>query len=357
MRPWNQIVRAGVLVCVLAALACGLRLGPGGESKASPDPAAFSSSTAWAHLEKLSEIGPREPGSVGSMRARKYLLDQLQALDGSEIREIRFEPADSSDAAEEGAAGSGLAERVHVISVLPGTSRDVVVLAAAYDSPEFEGFRHVGSNTSASGPAMVLELGRALSERPRPYTVWLVFLDADAVDPGGDPERHGFEGSRKLVETLDAEGSLERIRAVFFFDRVADSELVIARDLHSHGIYRDVFFEVAQERGLDGVFPRSGNFHQPRTGHRVFLDHGFRRVVAIVDPRHGPGAAPGVYWHSPDDTPEQSSQDSLEAVGTVSLEAISLIGKRLEKVDRFADPRLSEPGTGKGTPEPSRGSN
>lgn len=313
----------------VAGLACGLP-GLGGPGREPPDPEAFSGSRAWAHLSALSELGPREPGSPGAEKARLYLREQLDEGGVAEVREVRFPLDDGS-------------QGVHLVGVLPGRSNDVLMLAAAYDSPAFEGFRYQGANASASGPAVVLELGRALALRERPYTIWLVFVDADAVAPGGDPQLHDFPGSTQLAQTLDAQGDLERIRAAVFFDRVADPELVIARDLHSHGIYRDLFFEVAHERGYDAAFPRANNFRRPRTGHRAWLDHGFRRVIAIVDLAHGPGRPPGVYWHSPDDTPARSSERSLAIVGEVSLAAIVRIANRLEKVDLFAQPPSGPP--------------
>ena len=226
-------------------------------------------------------------------------------------------------------------EVVDVVGVLPGESDDIFLLAAPYDTAEFDSFSFTGANGGASGPALLLEVARALSLRHRPYTVWVAFLDGDAL-PFPDPDRIRFLGSEALSRHWAAGGVLDRVRLAVFFDRVADADLGIARDLWSHSMYRDLFWEAAHRLGHDAEFGLERGFESPETGHRAFLDQRLRRVVALVDNRYGVGEPPGSYWRSEDDTLEHCSPESLTTVGRVALEAIEMIGRRLEKIDRFA---------------------
>ena len=101
-------------------------------------------------------------------------------------------------------------------------------------------------------------------------------------------------------------------------------------------MYRDLFWDAAHRLGRDAEFARDPGFESPATGHRAFLEQHLRRVVALVDNRYGAGDPPGSYWRSEDDTLLRCSPESLVAVGQVTLEALSEIGRRLEKIDRFA---------------------
>ena len=280
-------------------------------------PGDFSGSASWDHVLALSREGSRPPGSEGSARARGYIERSLRDSGASDLREVAFPLAPSGQA-------------VHLLGVFPGASDDVLVLAAPYDTATPDPRGSVEAVRSVSGAALVLEVGRALSERPRPFTVWMIFLDAEARPVGVHPSRHRFQGSEHWAEVLATSGALGRVRAMFYFDDVADPEHPVARDMRSHGTYRDVFFEAAEDLGHEREFPRVGNVRSLHGGHRVLLGQDMRRVVAISGaPRLGKDSSePARTVSSPSET--------LSAIGAVSVEAIDRIARQLEKVDAFS---------------------
>jgi hypothetical protein len=226
------------------------------------------------------------------------------------------------------------------------------MLAAAYDTPLFETLEFIGVNASASGPAVVLELARVLSRRPIPYSVMVVLLDGDAGSGGalGEPGRSEFEASRRLVAVFEREGILSNIRVAAFFGQVGDEDLSIARDLRSHSIYRDVFFESAAALGRSRWFPKSAPFESRAGSHEAFIEGGLPRVVLVSDNRYGGSDSPGRYAWSEQDTLEHCSPQSLAAVGEVTLEALDRIAVRLNRIDRFRGASPAEPG---GAPAPA----
>ncbi|MCG8591161.1 MAG: M28 family peptidase [Proteobacteria bacterium] len=301
---------------------------------APPQPGVFSASRAWGHLEALAAIGPRPTGSAGSLAARTYISEQLQAM-GLEVLEQAVEvQLSDSDTPLDG---------VHLTAVLPGDAPDIFLLAAHYDTATVDGVDLVGANAGASGPALLLELARAWSEVPRPYTLWFVFVDADEIPRASGGTEAGFLGSRGLAQSLASDGRLERIRLAVFFDQVADVDLQIARDLRSHSVYRDVFWQAARDLGRGAAFPTTYGFESPALGHHAFLEQDLRRVVAIVDHRYGSDETPGPFWRSADDNIAHCAPESLETVGLVSIEAINRIAKTLRKIDRFVRSPLDEP--------------
>ena len=177
---------------------------------------SFSRQRAWRHLLALTEIGPRVAGTEGAARARDYIRAQLEEL-GLEVLELRSEifvgPGDDA------------VELVQLTGIIAGESSDTFMLAAPYDTHPSARFDLVGANEGASGPALLLELGRVLAARPLPYTVALTFLDGEALAEGAAGGESSLRGSRELVRHLAAEGSLSTLRLAVFFNQVADSDL------------------------------------------------------------------------------------------------------------------------------------
>jgi hypothetical protein len=255
------------------------------------------------------------------------LKEQLKRL-GAEVHERRLE-IDLPDVEDP-------VSIVHVTGVLAGESDDLLMLAAHYDTATLAGARFVGANDGASGPALVLEIGRVLAGQPRPYTIWLTFIDADAEAQEPDAMASTRLGSRSLAAELALEERLGDIRLAVFFNQVCDPQLTIARDLRSHVIHREVFWDTAAELGAGDAFAREDGFESPPGPHLSFLEYDMRRVVAIVDDRFGSGGPPGVLWRTEHDTLENCDPTSLGTVGLVTQTALHRISSRLEKIDRFA---------------------
>lgn len=301
---------------------------------AAPDPAAFSGARAFEHLERIAGFGPRITGTRGADLARRYLAERLAEV-GAAVQEVRVTlPGDGRP--------DGV-EAVHVLGVLPGRSPDRLLLAAAYDTRPISGVEFVGANASASGPALLLELARVLSLRDRPYTIEIAFLDGDrlpALRPGGS-----FPGTRAFAKWLQARSpdGFDRIRLAVLFEQVADMDLTIARELRSHHVYREFFWEAAGVLGKGAYFPPDANVESVEASHLELIEAGLPRTVLIADPRFGGSEVPGRYAGTDKDTPVRCSPYSLEVVGAVGLEALDRIVTRLARIDRFRQSPLEDP--------------
>jgi hypothetical protein len=309
-------------------LALGLALS--GAASAEP---RFSAERAFGDLEALSEIGPRVAGTEGTARARDYLRQQLEAM-GAEVSELTLEATPYREET---------LTLTHVLGILPGESSDRVLLAAQYDTAPAESFRYIGSNASASGPAVVLELGRVLAEGARPYTVVLLFIDGESLGRGESGGAARRLGSKGIAERWKEEGEFVGIRAAFFFGQVADPDLVIARDLRSSRIHRNRMWAIAAELGYAEAFPPDADFESPAGSQIAFADRGLRQFVAVTDDRYGGDDRPGLFAFTEKDTPEQCSAESLGIVGEVALTTLERIEAHLARIDEFVrHPRVGE---------------
>jgi hypothetical protein len=325
---------------------------PAGGADAAISPGShpeFSASRALADLKKMDRIGDRETGTKGAARTRSFLRSRLGDLGAQVYEQTATLQGDSS-------RGKRPIART-LVGVLPGASDDVFILAAHYDS--WRGYGDDGEREDddpppdvASAPALLLELGRALAERPLPYTVWLVFLDGDGhalmpSDANASEESLAFPGSDAFVASMAARGALATIRVAVYFDRVGAEHLMIARDLRSHRVYREAFWESARDLGADAVFGAEERPVSVSLGHEAFLRHGMRRAVGLAA-SEPPLSLTG---DEPPSTPSACcSAESLRTVGVVSLEALGRIADRLDRIDRFSRSPLAPVAPGRAEP-------
>ncbi len=303
----------------------------------------FAPARAYGHVERLVEIGPRVSGTEGAEKTREYLREELRVL-GADVQEIETRDARNDDPESE--------PYRHLVGVLRGASQDRILLVAHYDTFPAESFEFLGANSSASGTAMVLELGGVLAERDLPYTVWLVFVDGEETPAGADGNQPSWAGSRSLAGHWARDGGLGGIRAAFFVGQVCDPDLVIARDLRSNRNHRRRVWQVADELGHDEQFPRSASFTNPVGSHTAFVDRGVREAVLVTDESFGGAEPPGFMHFTEQDSLETCSIESLEVVGDVIEVSLDRLQDYLVRIDGFVIDRSPPPAEAAGASEP-----
>lgn len=316
-----------VLVCAATALACK---SPPPKPPAQPEAAAgaelFVAARAWEDLEHFAAIGPRVMGTEGAAKARRYIISQLgEVALQTERQGVRVERE-----------GEPPLRLENVAAVIPGESSDVLLLLAPYDTRPYATFEHRGVNAGGSGAAVLLEMARALSRQQLPYTVWFVFLEGEAPLGEGVLAEPSHFGSRGLAQRLVELEAVAHIRLGVVFDSVCDADLVIARDLGSHRIYREEFWYAAKRLGRTDAFPRQSGYESPRSSQEALREVGVPRVVTLTDTSFGGDEPPGLFAGNEDDTIEHCSPASLATVGLVTLETLQTITRRLARIDRFS---------------------
>ena len=207
-----------------------------------------------------------------------------------------------------------------LIGVLPGQSPDVFMLAATCCGSAESSVTSV-STESVSGAAVLLELGRALSRRPRPFTIWLVFL----------PTPNASAPLAKEAQALSARLATKSLRLAVFFESLAWPDLTVVRDLHSHGVYRDAFWESARALGLEAVFASDAPFGSQPRAHPLVLEPEFRAVLALVGESRSQGSG------------GRTQMQGLEEFGTVVLHALERMAERLQSIDQFRQTPATRP--------------
>lgn len=314
--------------------------------------AMFSADRAWEHLRALTQNGPRDTDSQGHASARDYIRQQLEKLnleveiDEHDLLAPSTSESEAAESEEEPPEADAPSLFIRNISAtIPGQlGSGSILLIAPYDTQAFDEFDFIGANDGGSGAAVLLELSRVIAADPLPYATELVFLDGHApfVLPDSGGQRRRGLGLVRLAFARKQQ-DVSDVHLVVYLNRVGDADLRIVRDLLSHRIYREEFFEAARRLGLTDVFRVAAPFESTGLKHSALSAIGLRRIVSIVDNSFGGEEPPGTYAGTDQDTMDRCSPESLDAVGRVLLEGLEAISKWLIKIERFSQLPLDVP--------------
>jgi glutaminyl-peptide cyclotransferase len=258
----------------------------------------FSGEKAFGHVQAMVDLGPRPPGTEAIEKCRVYLTKQLE-LSGWKVARQPF-----SDKTPRGKI-----EFVNLIATFAGKENTPSFLVCShYDTKVFDTARFVGANDGGSSTGVLLELARVLAQRPDlARKAELVFFDGEEAYEDFT-ETDGLYGSRYFARQLAAENKTKQFRGGVLLDMVGDRSLTITLPPDSPAeMVRDIFAS-AETLNL--------------RKHFTYLDRD------IVDD-HTPLNAIGIptidlidfdfaAWHTPEDTIDKLSAESLRAIGAVA---------------------------------------
>ncbi len=275
----------------------------------------FDGARALADLEKMVGFGPRPSGSAAHRRTQEYLLAELKAT-GFEIKRDDFtaEPP------------VGSIPMSNLIAVHQGETEKFIVFAGHYDTKRFDDGTFVGANDGGSSAALILEPARSVARiDPAPKTtLWFVLLDGEeAVIDWTVAD--SLYGSRHMVARMDEAKELSRLAAFILVDMVGDRDLGIHREAYSTQWLQDLVWAEAKRLGHGEHFLDAQLYIED--DHIPFARRGVA-VVDLIDFQYGPSHR---YWHSPDDTLDKVSAESLQVVGETLLGVLARLDSHLSK--------------------------
>jgi glutaminyl-peptide cyclotransferase len=271
-------------------------------------PSAFDGEKAFVEVAALVGIIPRDSGTSGAQSAAIHLEGKLKAL-GLKTTVDGFSEQ----------TPSGEVSFNNVLGRLPGKTNRLIVLGSHYDtksriSPDFQ-----GANDSGSSSGVLLELARVLSEKAPMETEFLfAFFDGEECQTEYGPT-DGLHGSRRLARQIYEGGGAEHVDAVIILDMIGDKNLNVTVPRNSTSKLVKSLFSAAHETGARSLFSLGKG--AILDDHVPFLLAGMP-VIDVIDFEYG--SAPGLndYWHTPQDTMDKLSEDSLQIIGDTILQMI-----------------------------------
>ena len=278
---------------------------PAGSSEAS---SPFDGARAFAETEALVQISPRDAGTGGGRIAAIHLETRLKALGYKTVVDTFSEETPT-----------GKMFFNNVLGRLPGNTDRLIILASHFDTKAGISEDFQGANDSGSSSGILLELARVLSEGAPFETEFLMaFFDGEECRTKYGPT-DGLHGSRRLAQQILAGGGADWVEAVILLDMVGDQDLNITVPRNSsQKLVKELFF-AAHEVGVRPVFSLGPG--SILDDHVPFLLAGMP-AIDVIDFEYG--SAPGLndYWHTPNDTMDKLSAESMQTVGDVVLRMV-----------------------------------
>jgi Zn-dependent M28 family amino/carboxypeptidase len=259
-----------------------------------------SGDKALAHVRQLVDLGPRPAGSDALEKSRLYLEKQLQATGWKVARQSFVEETPR-----------GKVSFVNLIATFGDKAEPQFLLCSHYDTKLYDTVRFVGANDGGSSTGLLLELGRVLAgDAALARRVELVFFDGEEAFVNFT-ETDGLYGSRYFARQLGQEKP--KFRGGILFDMIGDRSLDITLPPDSPAPMARDIFAAAETLKLRDHFTY---FHSDILDDHTPLNAAGVPTIDLIDFDFS-------YWHTPDDTIDKLSAESLQIVGRVAIYYVS----------------------------------
>jgi glutaminyl-peptide cyclotransferase len=258
----------------------------------------FSGANAFAHVQKLVELGPRPAASRALEKSRGYIKETLEKA-GWQVSPQTFTEK----------TPRGAITFVNLIAKFRDRAAPSFLLCSHYDTKTFDTVRFVGANDGGSSTGLLLEMARVFATEPAlAKKIELVFFDGEEAFENFT-ETDGLYGSRHFAEELSVSGRAKQFRGGILFDMIGDKSLVVTLSPNSPAeLARNIFAAAAALKSREHFT----YFQSEVTDDHTPLNAVGIPVIDLIDFDYPP-------WHTADDTLDKISAESLEIVGRVAL--------------------------------------
>lgn len=277
-------------------------------------PAHIDGNRAMQYLREVVAFGPRPVGSEAHKKLEAYIHQHLKGMD---VEDDRFTVQSN---------GKGYPID-NIVAKIPGKKDGILVIAGHYDTKPVPGF--VGANDGGSSTALPLELARQYAAQAQGgkldgCSVWIAFLDGEeSIQQSNDMDlSNSMYGSQHMANKWQQDGTLKKVKAFLLVDMVGDADLDILRDSDSTGWLEDLIYEAAKRLGYQSHFFAMQT--EMEDDHIPFVKKNVPSAD-LIDFDYGYN---NVFWHSPQDTVDKLSAQSLQIVGDVVMETVRMVDSR-----------------------------
>ncbi len=310
-RPVFPVVFA--LLAVVAMILAGCR------SDSRPPPPEtfsreFSGQRAFEHVAKLVAFGPRPSGSPELEQSRRYIEAELRAAGWTVERQRFTDPTPH-----------GPIEFVNLIARPTGANPDDAraIICTHYDTKFYAAQQFVGADDGGSGTGALLEMARVLArDKDFARKFELVFFDGEEAIREfryDSPPYDGLWGSRHYAHALSASKRARQFRLGILWDMIGKKDLTITLPPDSPSKLATGIFAASEALGTRSHF---GYFHGGILDDHYDLNAAGIPTIDLID-FNFPA------WHTPGDTLDKISAESLEIVGQATLYHLCKVGSEL----------------------------
>ena len=270
----------------------------------------FSAQDAKFACDKAREIvencSPRDAGTIRGRIAANRILDAA-SMAGADVRRDTFKAK----------SPMGTREFTNLYAEFKSGDPDDrwVVVVSHYDTKP--GSNCPGANDGASTTGLLIGLVNALTDWQTPKgNLLLVWTDGEECMSAYGPN-DGFWGSKRAAEYLASKG--RQVQAVICLDMLGDKDLQISIPANGSPTLAKIAVHAAKRAGYPGLVKPIDEL--VKDDHVPFMEKGFK-AVDLIDFSYGPNNS---YWHTPQDTMDKISEESLLKSGRLVTEMLNIL--------------------------------
>jgi Zn-dependent M28 family amino/carboxypeptidase len=225
----------------------------------------------------------------------------------------------------------GLVTMRNFIVKYPGKKDGVIVLASHYETNyPLKDENFVGADDGGCTTALLIAIGQYLQQHPpQGYSVWLLFDDGEeAIGNNGMTGSDQLYGVRHIAAKWSADGTIGKIKALIVADMIGWKYMNIDRETNSTPWLLDLLAKAGKDTGHSNyLFKHSGPIDDD---HIPFKERGVP-VLDVIAYEYGPfdqQRGDYAYHHTPQDTMDKLSAQSLQVSADLFLDLIRLINQR-----------------------------
>ena len=262
---------------------------------------------AFAKARELVEkCTPRDAGTNPARGAAFCILDAASAA-GGDVRRDTFR------------AMTPAGEREFTNLYAEFKSRDEsarwVVVVSHYDTKPGSGCP--GANDGASTTGLLMGLINAFTNWQTPKgNLLLVWTDGEECMSAYGPN-DGLWGSKRAAEHLVSKG--RQVQAVICLDMLGDKDLQISVPANGSPTLAKIAVHAAKRAGYPELVKPIDEL--VKDDHVPFVEKGFK-AIDLIDFSYGPQNS---YWHTPEDTMDKVSEESLLKSGKLIAELLNIL--------------------------------
>ena len=266
------------------------------------------SDAALAHRsmsEFVSKCTPRDAGTGHGRSAAYWILDHA-SMTGADVRRDAFTAK----------TPKGDRPFVNLYSEFAANpTGSWVVVVSHYDTKP--GVECPGANDGASTTGLLIALANVLCDWKTPRgNVMLAWTDGEECMHSYSPD-DGLQGARRVVEYLRHKG--RTVQAVICLDMIGDRDLAISVPANGSPALAKIALYAARRIGEPDLVKQIGEI--VKDDHVPFLEAGMK-AIDLIDFSYGPENA---WWHTPDDTCDKVSRESLLKSGRLVCEMLNVL--------------------------------
>ncbi len=257
------------------------------------------------------EHTPRNAGTVRGRLAAGWILDRVSRTGVDASLDVFSAPTPD---------GEGHFANVSVeFPVSPAAPW--VVLMSHFDTAPTVAGRFESANDGASTTGLLIALAAAVRRAdPLSYNLALVWTDAEECRRKYGPN-DGFQGSRRLVGEFRRRQ--RKVKAAICLDMLGDRDLNIIIPHNGDNALKRLALAAAARAGLKRLVTLADDvvIHDD---HQAFHEAGIP-AIDLIDFEFGSAPGRNDYWHTPADTMDKISVESLEKSGSLAAQLLIVL--------------------------------